>query len=40
MLFDILTGKVQPDAGTVRWGKTIICSYLPKTTTNSLKIAT
>ena len=30
MLFDILTGKVQPDAGTVRWGKTIICSYLPQ----------
>ena len=29
MLFDILTGKVQPDSGTVRWGKTITFSYLP-----------
>ena len=30
MLYDILTGKVQPDAGTVRWGKTISVSYFPE----------
>ncbi|HIX46545.1 MAG TPA: ATP-binding cassette domain-containing protein, partial [Candidatus Borkfalkia faecigallinarum] len=30
MLFDILTGKVQPDSGTVKWGKTIMFSYLPQ----------
>jgi len=30
MLYDILTGKVQPDAGTIRWGKTITCSYFPE----------
>ena len=30
MLFDILTGKVEPDAGTVKWGKTINFSYLPQ----------
>ena len=30
MLFDILTSKVQPDAGTVRWGKTITLSVLPQ----------
>lgn len=30
MLFDILTGHVQPDAGTVKWGKTIRTSYLPQ----------
>ena len=30
MLFDILTGKVQPDAGTVKWGKTITLSVLPQ----------
>ena len=28
MLYDILTGKEQPDAGTVMWGKTISVSYL------------
>ena len=30
MLYDILTGKVQPDSGTVRWGKTISASYFPE----------
>ena len=30
MLYDILTGKVEPDAGTVRWGKTISTSYFPE----------
>ena len=30
MLFDILMGKVQPDAGTVKWGKTIKLSVLPQ----------
>ncbi len=29
MLYDILTGKAEPDAGTVRWGKTINASYFP-----------
>ncbi|MDE7087884.1 MAG: ATP-binding cassette domain-containing protein [Clostridia bacterium] len=30
MLYDILMGKAQPDAGTVRWGKTISASYFPE----------
>lgn len=30
MLFDVLTGKVPPDAGTVKWGKTITLSVLPQ----------
>lgn len=30
MLFDILTGKAEPDSGTVKWGKTITFSYLPQ----------
>ncbi len=30
MLYDILVGKVQPDAGTVKWGKTISASYFPE----------
>ena len=30
MLYDILTGKEQPDAGTVMWGKTISVSYFPQ----------
>lgn len=30
MLYDILTGKAQPDGGTVRWGKTISASYFPE----------
>ena len=30
MLYDILTGKEQPDSGTVKWGKTISCSYFPQ----------
>ena len=30
MLYDILTGKVEPDAGTVKWGKTISVSYFPE----------
>ena len=30
MLYDGLTGKVQPDSGTVRWGKTISVSYFPE----------
>lgn len=30
MLYDILTGKEQPDAGTVMWGKTISFSYFPQ----------
>ena len=30
MLYDILTGKEQPDAGTVMWGKTITTSYFPQ----------
>ncbi len=30
MLYDVLTGKAEPDAGTVKWGKTIISSYFPQ----------
>ncbi len=30
MLYDILMGKEQPDAGTIRWGKTISVSYFPQ----------
>ncbi len=30
MLYDILCGKVEPDAGTIRWGKTISVSYFPQ----------
>ena len=30
MLYDILTGKAEPDGGTVRWGKTISASYFPE----------
>ncbi len=30
MLYDILTGKEQPDFGTVKWGKTISVSYFPQ----------
>ncbi|MGN0804371.1 MAG: ABC-F family ATP-binding cassette domain-containing protein [Candidatus Coproplasma sp.] len=30
MLYDVLTGKVEPDAGTIRWGKTISVSYFPE----------
>ena len=30
MLYDILMGKEQPDAGTVKWGKTITTSYFPQ----------
>ncbi len=30
MLYDILTGKEQPDGGTIRWGKTISVSYFPQ----------
>jgi len=30
MLYDILTGKCQPDSGTVKWGKTILASYFPQ----------
>ena len=30
MLYDILMGKEEPDAGTVRWGKTITSSYFPQ----------
>ncbi len=30
MLYEILTGRVQPDAGTVKWGKTIKMSYFPQ----------
>ncbi len=30
MLYDILTGKQQPDSGTIRWGKTITVSYFPQ----------
>ncbi len=30
MLYDILTGKEQPDSGTVMWGKTISVSYFPQ----------
>ncbi|MBO5412517.1 MAG: ATP-binding cassette domain-containing protein [Clostridia bacterium] len=30
MLYDILTGKEEPDAGTVKWGKTISVSYFPQ----------
>ena len=29
MLYDILMGKEESDAGTVKWGKTIINSYFP-----------
>ena len=30
MLYDILMGKEEPDAGTVKWGKTISVSYFPQ----------
>ena len=30
MLYDILMGKVQPDSGTVKWGKTVMASYFPE----------
>ena len=30
MLYDILMGKAEPDAGTVKWGKTISASYFPQ----------
>ncbi len=30
MLYDILTGKEEPDSGTIRWGKTISTSYFPQ----------
>lgn len=30
MLYDILCGKVEPDAGTIKWGKTISLSYFPQ----------
>ncbi len=30
MLYDVLTGKAQPDSGTIRWGKTISVSYFPE----------
>ncbi|HIU61733.1 MAG TPA: ATP-binding cassette domain-containing protein [Candidatus Coproplasma excrementigallinarum] len=30
MLYDILMGKVQPDEGTVKWGKTVTASYFPE----------
>lgn len=30
MLYDVLMGKAEPDAGTVRWGKTISASYFPE----------
>ena len=30
MLYDILMGKVQPDGGTVKWGKTVTASYFPE----------
>jgi ATPase subunit of ABC transporter with duplicated ATPase domains len=30
MLYDILMGKEQPDAGTIKWGKTISVSYFPQ----------
>lgn len=30
MLYDILMGKVQPDSGTVKWGKTVTASYFPE----------
>ena len=30
MLYDILTGKEQPDSGTIKWGKTISFSYFPQ----------
>ncbi len=29
MLFEILTGRLQPDSGSFRWGQTITHSYLP-----------
>jgi len=30
MLYDVLVGKVNADAGTIRWGKTITTSYFPE----------
>lgn len=30
MLYDVLMGKAEPDAGTVKWGKTISASYFPQ----------
>ena len=30
MLFDVLTGKEKQDKGTVKWGSTIIPSYMPQ----------
>ena len=29
-LFDIITGKIKPDSGTIRWGVTTNYSYFPK----------
>ena len=30
MLYDILTGREEPDSGSVKWGKTISSSYFPQ----------
>ncbi len=30
MLYDILNGKAEPDAGSIKWGKTITLSYFPQ----------
>ncbi len=30
MLYDVITGKEQADAGSVKWGKTISASYFPQ----------
>lgn len=30
MLYDVLTGKEQADAGTIKWGKTITFGYFPQ----------
>ncbi len=32
-LFRILTGELEPDEGTVKWGQTATCSYFPKDNT-------
>ncbi len=39
-LFEILSGRVTPDAGTFRWGETITVSYFPKDNTEFFASAT
>lgn len=34
LFFDIITGKVEPDSGTITWGQTITWDYIPKDNTS------